>query len=238
MTHFRRQVGFQWIFIGVLLLGVLLPVGFLGLRWAALSAAQAQAQDKDRESEVQKRLYQKAVQEAERALKGVGDLVAPLAQKHFLEKGKSYSFSWQDTIGPAVVLEEPRDNWVKVRWHDSDVWINLTTVHCIMAAPQAGEKKDAGKGALEGKGTIKGIVTLNGKPVPKGKVTFHPEKGNPVEADLDENGSFMAKGVPAGSFGVTVKAEGVPAKYADKDKTEIQFQVSRGENVMNLDLKK
>jgi hypothetical protein len=144
MTHFRRQFGFQWIFVGVVLL-----LGFLVLRWAALSEAQAQAQDKNRESEVQKLLYQKAVQEAERALKGVGDLVAPLAQKHFLEKGKSYTFSWQAASGPAVVLEEPRDNWVKVRWHDSDMWINLTTVHCVTAAPQAREKKDADKKEIQ-----------------------------------------------------------------------------------------
>jgi hypothetical protein len=146
MSHFGRQVSFQWIFLGVLLL-----VGFLGLRWAALSEAQAQEKDKNRESEVQRLLYQKAVQEAERALKGVGDLVAPLAQKHFLEKGKSYYFTWQNSIGPAVVLEEPRENWVKVRvkGEETDEWINLTTVHRVMAAPQAGEKKEADKKAIQ-----------------------------------------------------------------------------------------
>jgi hypothetical protein len=244
MSPFGRKVGFQWIFLGVLLLGVLLPVGFLGLRWAALSAAQAQAQDKDRESEVQKLLYLKAVHEAERALRGLGDQVAPLAQKHFLEKGKFYNFSWQDTIGPAVVLEEPRENWVKVRVKDrdrggeeKDQWINLNTVHRVVPTPQAGEKKDAEKGAVETKGTVKGTVVFLGKPIEKGTVTFYPEMDKSIEAEI-KDGKYTAEGVPGGPYKVTIKAEGLPVRYTDKDTSELKFQVSRGENVMNLSLTK
>jgi hypothetical protein len=239
MSPFGRKVGFQWIFMGVLLLGVLLPVGFLGLRWAALSAAQAQAQD--RESEVQKLLYQKAVQEAERALKGVGDLVAPLAQKHFLEKGKSYTFSWQDTIGPAVVLEEPRDNWVKVRTKErdgaeKDQWINLNTVHRVTAAPQAGEKKDADKGAGEAKGTVKGIVTLNNRLIEKGKVTFRPEKGKAVEAEI-KDGRYTAEGVPVGTVKVLFKGlPGLEINVDTKLNTVREVRVKEGANVFDFNL--
>ena len=196
MTHFGRHVGFQWIFLGVLVL-----VGFLVLRWAALSEAQAPD------------------------------------QKHFLEKGKSYTFSWQDTMGPAVVLEEPRDNWVKVRRLESDMWINLNTVHRVTAAPQAREKKDAEKEAAEAQGTVQGVVTFLGKPVPKGKVTFHPEKGNPVEAVLNENGQYTAKGVPVGALSVTVKAEGLPEKYAAKDTTPLpKVEVRKGANQVDIAL--
>jgi hypothetical protein len=229
------------------LVGVLLLVGFLVLRWAALSEAQAQAQVEEQRraadearvrAEEAKQLADKlqAAKEelrraqAENAAKGV----APLAQRHFLEKGKSYTFSWQDTIGPAVVLEELRDNWVRVRMNDLNTWINLNTVHRVTAAPQDREKKDADRGAVGDKGTVQGVVTFLGKPVPKGKVTFHPEKGNPVEADLDENGSFMAKGVPVGSFGVTVKAEGLPEKYAVKDTTPLKFVVMTGVNEVHI----
>jgi hypothetical protein len=195
MTHFGRKVGFQWIFLGVLLI-----VGFLGLRWAALSEAQAPA------------------------------------QKHFLEKGKSYTFSWQDTMGPAVVLEEPLDNWVKVRRLESDMWINLNTVHRVTAAPQAREKKDAEKGAGEAKGTVKGTVTFLGKPVPKGKVTFHPEKGDPVEADI-KDGKYTAKGLPVGPFRVTIKAESVPVRYADKNTTPLRVEIRHEEiSTMDFDL--
>jgi hypothetical protein len=243
MSQFGRPVGFQWIFIGVLLI-----VGFLGLRWASLSEAQAQEKDKNREElkkeELQKLLYLKAVQEAERALKGVGDLVAPLAQKHFLEKGKSYSFSWQDSIGPAVVLEEPRENWVKVRVKDRDrggeeidQWINLNTVHRVVPTPQAREKKDAEKGAVETKGTVKGIVTLNGKPVEKGKVTFRPEKGDPIQAEI-KDGRYTAEGVPVGTARVILK--GLPGQDINVDtnlNTVLEVRVKEGENVFDFALK-
>jgi multidrug efflux pump subunit AcrA (membrane-fusion protein) len=251
MTHFGRKVGFQWIFVGVLLI-----VGFLGLRWAALSEAQAQdrdlqlddlrkavaaAQDRaEQAKKVEERLRAEAEDLARKAKEAATALLPP---GHFLEKGKSYSFYGQDLIGPAVVLEEPRENWVKVRTkerggEEKDQWLNLNTVHRVVPAQQVREKKDADKGAVKATGTVKGIVTLNGKPVGKGKVTFHPETGEAIEADLNEDGSYSAKDVPVGSIGVTIKAEGVPAVYADKNKTPFKFQVSRGENVLDMEVKK
>src|SRR5262249_2921356 len=62
--------------------------------------------------------------------------------RHFLEKGKSYSFVWQNSVRQAVVLEEPRDGWVKVREDNSEQWINMSKVHRVTVA-------------LEGKG-VKG----------------------------------------------------------------------------------
>jgi hypothetical protein len=246
MSHFGRPVGFQWIFVGVLVL-----MGFLGLRWAALSEVQAQSQvDEQRRAadearvraEEAKQLADKlqAVKEelrraqAENAAKGV----APLAQKHFLERGKSYYFTWQNSIGPAVVLEEPRENWVRVRvkGEETDEWINLTTVHRVMAAPQAVEKKDADRGAGEARGTVKGVVTLNGKPVEKGKVTFHPENGKGIEAGI-QLGEYSASGVPVGILRVTIYGVGVPKKFGIKDQTPLTVEMKKGENSMDLDLK-
>lgn len=152
MTHFGRQVGFPWVFVGVLLV-----VGFLGLRWAALSEAQAQAQ-----AEEQRRAAEEARARAEAAkqlaekeelrkaqAEEAARRAAPVRTSHFLERGKSYYFTWQESIGPAVVLEEPRDNWVKVRTNNSEQWINLLTVHRVMPAPQAKELKDADKKAIQ-----------------------------------------------------------------------------------------
>jgi hypothetical protein len=249
MTHFGRKVGFQWIFVGVLVL-----VGFLGLRWAALSEAQAQAQVEEQRraadearvrAEEAKQLADKlqAAKEelrraqAENAAKGV----APLAQKHFLEKGKSYAFYGQGFIDTAVVLEEPRENWVKVRVKEpdgaeKDQWINLNMVHRVVAAPQAREKKDAKKGAVETKGTVKGIVTLNGKPVEKGKVTFHPESGKGIEAGI-QLGEYSATDVPVGTLRVTIYGVGLPKKFGIKDQTPLTVEMKKGENRMDFDLK-
>jgi hypothetical protein len=168
--------------------------------------------------------------------------VAPLAQKHFLEKGKSYTFYGQGFIDTAVVLEEPRDNWVKVRVKERDgaeydQWINLSIAHRVVPTPQAREKKDAEKGAVETKGTVKGIVTLNGKPVEKGKVTFRPEKGDPIQAEI-KDGHCTAEGVPVGTVMIIFK--GLPGQDINVDTNlnkVLEVRVKEGANVFEFALK-
>jgi hypothetical protein len=86
--------------------------------------------------------------------------------------------------------------------------------------------------------TVRGTVTFQGKPLVKGKVTFHHETGEAIEAEINETGSYSAKEVPVGQYRVTIKAAGVPAKYADKYKSEIQCDVRRVKIDLNLELKK
>jgi hypothetical protein len=222
-----------------------LAVVFLGLRWAAV----AEAQDKDRRIEELRQVEAEARARAEAARQQAEKIqaelksakaeqeakAAPLPARHFLEKGKSYFFSWQNSIGPAVVLEEPRDHWVKVRTGGYDQWINLNTVYRVMTTPEAKDKKDPEKGAVEAKGTVQGVVVFLGKPVTKGKVVFHPEKGSPVEAVI-KDGQYTAKDVPAGTLTVTVAAEGLPEIYASKEQTPLMFQVRKGVNQIDLAL--
>jgi hypothetical protein len=156
---------------------------------------------------------------------------APLPQRHILEKGKSYLFWWQTRNVNAVVTEEPRDNWVKVRAEGADQWINLSNVHGVMVAPEAKGGKDADKGTVEGR------VTFLGKPIEKGKVVFHPEKGNPVEADI-KDGKYTAQGIPVGTFLVTITGEGLPEKYARKNETPLRIECHKGANDANIDLSK
>jgi hypothetical protein len=248
MTHFGRQVSFQWICVGVLLL-----VGFLVLRWAALSEAQAQAQvDEQRraaeEAEARakeaKQLADKLQAVREEALRKAqaeeaARRAAPVRMSHFLERGKSYSFYGPNLISPAVVLEEPRDNWVKVRvkGEETDHWINLNTVHLITAAPQAGEKKGADKGANEPKGTVKGTVALNGKPVGRGTISFQAEKGKAVETEI-KDGRYSAEGVPVGTVKVIFK--GLPGQDINVDtnlNTVLKVRVKEGANVFDFSLK-
>lgn len=59
------------------------------------------------------------------------------ASKHFLEVGRSYSFalaSRAESLEPCKVVEQPHDNWVKVkaRGGDATTWINLNQVAWIM----------------------------------------------------------------------------------------------------------
>jgi hypothetical protein len=177
MVHIERRGRAGWIFVGVLII-----VGFLGLRWAAIS--EAQVQDRDQQIEELRQAEQEAraraeaarrlaVQAQDEAAKKVEELknaaaeaarkaeelaravaeaakkAVPPPQRHFLEKGKSYLFYPLITVSPAVVLEEPRENWVKVRWNDTDQWINLNLVHRITAASEGKEKKGTDKAMAE-----------------------------------------------------------------------------------------
>jgi len=86
-------------------------------------------------------------------------------------------------------------------------------------------------------GSVEGKITLDGKPLVKGKVAFHPEKGKAVEVDV-KDGAYSAKGVPTGNLRVTIKGEGVPAKFSDKDKTTLRYNMVKGENKVDLRLEK
>jgi hypothetical protein len=59
------------------------------------------------------------------------------------------------------------------------------------------------KSAEQSPGRVFGKVTYAGKIVPVGIITFHPEKGIAVLAEI-ENGSYTVDGVPPGAVAVTV----------------------------------
>ena len=56
-----------------------------------------------------------------------------------------------------------------------------------------------------GKGTISGKVTYQGKPVSSGFVTFVPEKGTPIHADIQSDGSYRVEKVPIGLVKIGVQ---------------------------------
>jgi hypothetical protein len=90
--------------------------------------------------------------------------------------------------------------------------------------PAADDKKVA---------VVHGKVSVNGKPVAKGKVVFHPEKGKPVSATI-KDGDYSAKDVPPGKLRVTVEAQDVPKQYGDPRTTPVSVMVKEGR--MNLDI--
>jgi hypothetical protein len=266
VIHFERRFNRRWVLVAVLLI-----VGFLGLRWAAIS--EAQAQDRDRQilelrqaeqaararAEAAKQLAEQAQAEAAKKVeelrnaaveaakkadelgRAVAEAVrqtAPLPQRHFLEKGQTYTFTWQTRWVNATVDEEPRDNSVrvKVKMRDESTkgqeviqtqWLNLHTVERIAKVTEAAGEK----------GSVKGVVTFNGKPVPKGTVAFHPEQGKVVAADINEDGQFTAEAIPTGVMRVTVTGGGVPEKYTDKQKTPLAVEIKKGQNQLHIELR-
>jgi hypothetical protein len=119
-----------------------------------------------------------------------------------------------------------------------------------------------------GGGSVSGKVTLDGEPLPSGTVTFHPVGPGPAAiGTIGSGGRYeLAIGgdrtVPPGDYLVTVDAtEAVtseppaapgkgpppppkpprrltPARYADKDTTDLRFTLKPGSNTIDLRLKK
>ena len=92
--------------------------------------------------------------------------------------------------------------------------------------------------AEEVTGAVQGKVTYNGAPLPGGTVAFHPEKGKPVEAKTNEDGTYSADKVPVGRMRVSIKAKGLPKKYSSEKTTPLLVEVQKGRNNIDVDLAK
>lgn len=111
--------------------------------------------------------------------------------------------------------------------------------------------------------TVTGKVTFRGQPLPRGTVAFHPEKGKPIKAKLQEDGTYEAKKVPVGKVRLTVETESlkpaprkppapggkppappapapagkyipIPVKYADPRTSGLTLDVKEGKQVHDI----
>jgi hypothetical protein len=86
-------------------------------------------------------------------------------------------------------------------------------------------------------GMVQGKVILEGQPLAKGKITFHPKEGKPIEVEI-KDGDYRAKDMPVGKMPVTVEGEGVPKSFAQVKTTPLQIEVIKGNQQYDFDLKK
>lgn len=101
-------------------------------------------------------------------------------------------------------------------------------------------------GCSQQPGSISGEVTINGKPVPRGVISFHSEDGTPVVTNAPiMDGRYAVSGVPAGNVIVTVgnpSPKGamvgglVPRQYADPDTSTLTLIVQPGEQTHHVAL--
>jgi len=85
--------------------------------------------------------------------------------------------------------------------------------------------------------TVEGKVTFQGQPLTGGKIEFHPDKGKPVKADLEKDGTYSAKKVPLGKLKVVFKVKGLPRSYASRDTTPLVVEIKKGKQVADFVLK-
>jgi hypothetical protein len=96
--------------------------------------------------------------------------------------------------------------------------------------------------AEENLASVKGRVTLDGKPLGRGRVIFHQSDGQFVGSKLGEDGTFKIGRVPTGTHTVTVEltVDGksiLPPRYSSEERSELRFEVKKGENDFDLQLK-
>jgi hypothetical protein len=107
---------------------------------------------------------------------------------------------------------------------------------------------------------VKGTVQFDGKPIADGSINFVPNDGKSQTAGgAIKEGKYSVR-VPVGPMKITISepkvvgkkklydtpdsperpimAESLPAKYADRDKTELEYEVKPGLNEKDWDLKK
>jgi hypothetical protein len=102
-------------------------------------------------------------------------------------------------------------------------------------------------------GKIDGKVNFEGKPLPGGTVSFHPEKGKPFVAQLQDDGTYSVKDVPVGEMKVTIETESlknpakppkggkkyipIPRKYGDPKTSDLTYKVVEGAQTLDIELK-
>ncbi len=83
-----------------------------------------------------------------------------------------------------------------------------------------------------------GVITLDGQPLASGKITLHRENGQFVGSKI-KDGKYAINLAPAERLRVTFEGDGIPARYASDETTELVVMlVSGNKNAMDFDLKK
>ena len=108
-------------------------------------------------------------------------------------------------------------------------------------------------------GAVEGTVTVDGVPADRATVSFYPTEGRPSLGYTDQSGHYTliysrdAKGAVIGQHKVTIstelekdymdgadqeeRKETMPAKFLDRDTTELTATVESGDNEINFDFK-
>lgn len=105
-------------------------------------------------------------------------------------------------------------------------------------------------GCGPGRGDVTGTVMYQKKPVAGGTVTFYDEQNGVASDTIKEDGSYTVKSVGAGAAKIAVvapmpismpglnapKAITIPDKYADRERSGLTYQVTRGSQTHNITL--
>jgi uncharacterized protein (TIGR03067 family) len=108
----------------------------------------------------------------------------------------------------------------------------------LIVLKRSDERKAEPAAKQAGSPVVTGRVTLLGKPLTRGKITFHLDNDQFVGARI-KDGEYTVERVPPGRWKVTVEGEGVPAKYASGEQSELTVEVHKEglRQTVDLDLR-
>jgi hypothetical protein len=84
---------------------------------------------------------------------------------------------------------------------------------------------------------IAGTVTVDGRPLTDGTITFHLDDDEFVGTKI-KDGAYRLTRVPAGGWRITVRGDGVPAKYTLEDTSPLRFTIGPGRTTMDVEIVK
>jgi hypothetical protein len=104
-----------------------------------------------------------------------------------------------------------------------------------------------------GQGQVSGKVQYKGKPLPAGTITFYDRKNNAVSSAIGPDGGYSVEKVAAGPVKITVMTPmaifmpgdkpppgppppTLPAKYADPEKSGLNWEVKPGTQTHDFNL--
>jgi hypothetical protein len=104
-----------------------------------------------------------------------------------------------------------------------------------------------------GEGQVSGKVKYKGQPVPAGTITFFDRKNHAISGAIGADGGYSVEKVVSGPVKVTVvtpmpiympgdkpppgpKPPTLPAKYYDREKSGLDFEVKEGPQTKDFDL--
>ena len=81
--------------------------------------------------------------------------------------------------------------------------------------------------------TVAGTVTVHGQTVADGQIIFYLDDDEFVGTRI-KNGAYKVTRVPAGKWRVTIRGDGVPAKFTLQETSGLRVVVEPGRNTMDF----
>jgi hypothetical protein len=119
--------------------------------------------------------------------------------------------------------------------HDVKYWLGLFGVVTIVAVVATMAIRSGPSVSKVRTGNVAGTITVGGRPLARGTITFHWNFGHSVTAPVT-NGKYSADRLPVTICSIELDGTGVPIKYTSRQESGIKYQVTEGDNTVDVQI--